>query len=122
MNEEIAIRFQPNEIHQAILNGLETKEILEEVENNIEKTYERTKDNTGFIATLITVSIALAGLFISQEEVRKLVHSHIVVSLLLLIILALFLILIRKKIIGLLSMLKIQIPYILKKIKIWFNK
>jgi len=119
MNEEIAIRFQPNEIHQAILSGLETKKLLEEVQNNVEKTYDRTKDNTGFIATLITITVALAGLFVSQDEIRDLIHKNIILTLILFLIIGLIIITFRRRLIGWISRWKIITQYYFKRIKMY---
>jgi hypothetical protein len=52
-----------------------------EIQNNVEKTYDRTKDNTGFIFTLITITIALVGLYVSQDEIREFIHKNMILSL-----------------------------------------
>ena len=69
MSEEIAIKFQPNKIHKAILKGLETKTLLKEVEENIYKTYERTKDNTDIIISLFTGFFGVVTIFLSKDEI-----------------------------------------------------
>jgi hypothetical protein len=121
MSEEIAIKFQPNKIHQAILSGLETKELLEEVQNNVEKTYDRTKDNTEFIATLFTITVALVGLFVSQDDIREFIHKNIILALSLFLIFGLIIISSRRKIIGGISRLKIILPHIANKIKMFWK-
>lgn len=109
MSEEIATRFQPNEIHKAILNGLNTKSIFEEVENNIVKTYERTKDNTDILIGITMGFAGFIGTFLSKDLIIEAFKHHLYISLVATTVLfgiVLFLIIKRKKVISKIVSLK----------------
>lgn len=76
MSEEIAVKFQPNEIHKSIMKGLETKELFDEVEDNINKTYQRTKDNTDILVGIGMGFVGIAGTFLSKEWLVKTFNEH----------------------------------------------
>ena len=76
IGNEIAIKFQPNEIHQAISKALQTKEMFEEIENNIAKTYELTKDNTNIIITIFMGFATFIGAFLSKDKIISFYDKH----------------------------------------------
>jgi len=130
MSEEISIKFQPNHIYTAILNGLSTKRLLEEVEQNIEKTHERTKDSTSIIISAVTFIIAIMGFFISQDTIKEFLTKHpfkeyiisYVITITLFIAIMILIISYRKKILGCMSNLKKCIPSFARKIKNIFTR
>jgi hypothetical protein len=113
MSEEIAIRFQPNEIHQAIMRGLELKELFNEVEENIKNTYERAKDNTGIIISIFSGVIALIGFFLTKDKIKSYIYQFYeyspFLSILSLVLIIMFIglgIFYRRKIYKFLALLK----------------
>jgi len=111
MSEEIAIRFQPNEIHQAIMRGMELKELFNEVEENIKNTYERSKENTALIISAFSFMIAIISLLEDKiiEFIKIFYNTHpeiaIIVGILILILIV-FIIIKRKTLYKRLAELK----------------
>ncbi len=80
LTQEVAIKFQPNEIHSSIAKALRTEEIFGEVKENIIDTLELTKSNTDIIITIGGASVTFLGVWISQDELLGFYDSHPVIT------------------------------------------
>lgn len=76
---KIANVFQPNEIQAKIQQGLDTKDIIDTLENNISKSHEFAKDNYG---TIFSVFAAIQAFFAAMYAVKELnIDQWIVVGI-----------------------------------------
>lgn len=90
--DEIGIKFQENELQGSMLGALKTKDLIEEVTNNLLETKDITQSNIGLYITLIgfilatvfeeqlqnfvinyyqVIIIILAGVFIFRKKLRN---------------------------------------------------
>jgi len=76
ISEEVSSRFQPNYIHEAIIRGMRTKEILAETKENMRETLELTRQNTGIFVTVAITLFSIAGFWLNHEMLANLFNSH----------------------------------------------
>jgi hypothetical protein len=87
LTKEVAIKFQPNEIHASIAKALRTDEIFGEVKENIIDTLELTKSNTDIIMTIGGFFVTFLGVWISQDKLFSFYDKHPLMTILFLLIL-----------------------------------
>jgi len=76
ITDDIAIKFQENELHQSITRALKSKDMIEEVTANLLETKEITQSNMGIYMTLF----GFIFVTILQEPIQKLFTTHLLYS------------------------------------------
>lgn len=97
--EDIAIKFQENELHRSMLSALKTKDILSEVTDNLVNTKDITQSNRGLYITIATF------MFVSvfEESITNLISEYKIAFFVLVLPFGIFAYKYRKKIKKLLS-------------------
>ena len=73
---EISLRFQSNHINNKINLGLMNYELLNEVEDNLEKTLDLTKYNTDIVISAAAGFITFSGLWLNGDSISNLYNAH----------------------------------------------
>ena len=73
---EISLRFQPNHINEKINLGLKNHELLNEIEDNLAKTLELTKYNTGMVVSIVAGLITFSGVWLNGDLITELYTNH----------------------------------------------
>lgn len=102
MSVEIATKFQPNIIHNAISKAMQTDDIYNEIKTNIDTTLSLTQKNTDMMITAVVSIFTFSGIWISQDKLLTLISQYPLLSagvLAIILISAIFLIVNRSKVI-----------------------
>ena len=76
MSAEIATKFQPNIVHNAISSAMKTEEIYGEIKENVDATLALTRQNTDMMVTAAMSLFTFGGLWVSQEKLIELFKQH----------------------------------------------
>jgi hypothetical protein len=71
MSSEIATKFQPNIVHNAISSAMKTDKIFLEIKENIDGTMELTRQNTDMMITAVMSLFTFCGIWISQDKLLE---------------------------------------------------
>jgi hypothetical protein len=76
MANEVAMKFQPNHIHEKMNQGLKNGALLEEVESNIQTTLELTKQNTDAVISVALYIATFSGMWLSKDVIFEIYAQH----------------------------------------------